>query len=231
MSYSILYRAIAIKSEKNPNRFLIISESGDNNVFDAYSPKKRYRSWSHDVFAHRLNFDFLTWEEIVQNVSELDFESGCYAVSGKNRTLKDHLSVYRRAVKNAKTLTELKELNCFFHIDHYQDSQYVKLLNFTTESELEGLDGEIKKGGGYGYIVTAWVNYNEIIPKVSRKRGPKKPITDPCMIRIEDKGYFLKKLKHGFRYTLSPCDLNTISRKRAVKLIETVLSEFKCEIV
>lgn len=230
MSYSILYRAIAIKSEKDPNRFLIISESGDNNVFDAYSPKKRYRSWSHDVFAHRQNFDFLTWEEIVQNVSELDFESGCYAVSGKNRTLKDHLSVYRRAVKNAKTLTELKELNCSFYVK-YSLGGNIEHFNFSTENELEGLDGEIKDKAGYKYISPVWINYSEIIPKVSRKRGPKKPITDPCMIRIEGKGYFLRKLKYGFRYTLSPCDLNTISRKRAVKLIETVLSEFKCEIV
>lgn len=64
MSYSILYKSMFIKTKRG---FIPMLQSGDNNVFEAYS-RKRVRSWCNLSFKDRNIF--LTRDEILAHIEE-----------------------------------------------------------------------------------------------------------------------------------------------------------------
>lgn len=216
MSYSILYRSIAVTSNTDPNKYIIFSEMGCNNVYDAsnYSGRmRRSRTWEMDVYIHRQKLEYLTLDEIKARVAELDFDSGCYAVYGRSdRSYNAYMAVYNKAIKNAMPFSEMFLSNlgifsvCYYDKEGKRNSQTVNNLDMLFD-RFNGLN-EV----GSKYVLASYINYNAIIPKRRRVRSNvKKDIKNPYVIYIEGSGWYVRSLRNGLiAYT---------SQKRGAKIM------------
>ena len=198
MSYSILYNAIAVRSEKNPNKFMIISQRGDNNVYDF--DRKRSRDWAYDGIAGMKN-TFHTWEEIEENVKKVDFESGCYQIYGKRRLdgekyRKGYLAAFKKAVKNAKTFAEYRSQGlASFSISIWEKYDHKGLISFESETEL---DNRLTENAGKDcFIIAQWVLTEKIFPK---KMIGQKKVTKQFYVQIQGRGFLNKMKSNKFLY-------------------------------
>ena len=230
MSYSILYNAIAVRSEKDPNRFMIITEKGDNNVYDENG--KRARDWGYDGIAGMRN-TFHTWEEIEDSVKGVNFESGCYQIYGKRRFTgeqyrKGYLAIFKKAIKNAKTFEEYrKEGLAIFSISIWDGDNHKGRIHFGTESDLNNHLAE--NAGKDCYIIAQWVLTEKIFPKkmVGQKKASKQK---QFYVRIKGAG-FLSKMKGSkffYSYIASESFSKAIAERHAARLTR---SGYECEVI
>ena len=199
MSYGILYRSIAIK-HPTEEKFLILSEYGDNNVWE--TNKRRARSWGGDCIAGSHRGKFCTPAELEASLRSIDFSSGCYAFYGGRRDFTSHWAVYKRAIKHAVEIDQLRNFGLNFRqwcgnsigysCKHVSDLE-------TLQSEQTRLEAE---GYSYYLIGNVWDDYyRKIYPKVKRVT---KVVQNPThVISIIGYGYFIKRSSRRLLYRYS----------------------------
>jgi len=228
MSYSILYNAIAVRSEKDPNKFMIITEKGDNNVYDENG--KRARDWGYDGIAGMRN-TFHTWEEIEDSVKGVNFESGCYQIYGKRRLTgeqyrKGYLAAFKKAIKNAKTFEEYrKEGLAIFSISIWDDNNHKGRIHFGTESDL---DNHLAENAGKDcFIIAQWVLTEKIFPK---KTVGRKKVSKQFYVRIKGRG-FLSKMK-GDKFFCNYIAIESFSKAIAERhAARLTRSGYECQVI
>ena len=216
MSYSILYNAIAVRSEKDPNKFIIISQRGDNNVYDGIAGMKN---------------TFHTWEEIESNVNRVDFESGCYQIYGKRcldgeKYRKGYLAAFKKAVKNAKTFAEYRSQSlASFSISIWDRYDHKGCISFESETEL---DNRLTENAGKDcFIIAQWVLTEKIFPK---KMVGQKKVSKQFYVRIKGRG-FLSKMKGSkflYSYVAGESFSKAIAERHAARLTR---SGYECQVI
>lgn len=155
MSTTILYRSIAIKCEtpdENGNDlFIIVSEAGSSNTWDTWPTNRRSRSWMQDTFCHGFGPNYwLTRDQILANVTacEKEFDGGCYKLVGRRwgSAMADYLRTYKRAMNNAKTFAELKEIGIVFKFQSGPQNNI-----YTVDSD-QSLQDAIKIARNVGHV-------------------------------------------------------------------------------
>lgn len=217
MSYGILYRAIAIKHPTQNDKFLILSEYGDNNVWE-HNNRRRARSWGGDCIAGSNRGNFCTAAELEAHLRTVDFNSGCYAVYGGRRDFASHWRVYRRAIQHAVPFDQAAKFGLYFsQWENNTRRTFRPILDFETlVSEQNRLDSE-----GHPYYLNAYVgdyDYNKIYPK--KKRAPRQPRKGSHVISLVGYGYLYKRSSRRVWHTWDKDIAKQYSEKEAAKLVE-----------
>lgn len=212
MSYSILYRAFAV-THPTKNEFLICEERGDNNVWEAYS-KRRARDWKGSVIAENYRGKFSTKEDFISEVSNIDFEGGCYAVYGKpKRNLKEHLALYNRAYKNAIPFEQFLKYNPrFVQWVNYERKMHPIISSFEDfEEQIENLTGNF-----YLILDIFDYQYSQIYPK--KKRIPRTNNGTHVLYIPYLNGYYKKRSSRRVWYSFTKEGAKKFSEATAKRL-------------
>lgn len=229
MSYGILYRAIALKHPIENDKFLILSEYGDNNVWEVNN-RRRARSWAGDCIAGSNRGAFCTASELEAKLRTVDFDSGCYAVYGGRRDFASHWRVYKKAIKNAVAFDQLPKFGLYFS----------KWVNGTRHSfpqihDLENLQSEQSRldGEEHSYYLNCYVSdwdYSQIYPK--KRRVSREPRKGTHIISVVGYGYLTKRSARRIWHTYYKSHAKQYSEKEAIKLAEILNKRgFGCQFV
>ena len=259
MSYTILYAKQFIKIDENNVIPFILQ--GDNNVYE--SDRKRARDWGN---SYMFNKTIITSNEaLMQEVEKLKFETiercdeyvkqydGNWAYDekrfgyhtgiaiGGNHTTKTTFGMfknfYTNGIKDAKTIEELRELNCSIgmRVYRWKDSDITDkgieikpdVMFMTTEdavNKIKEYEEYYKLHNVYLYLFA--YGMDRAIAKLKKPKQPKQKVKVDHYFRIDTPfGYFLKNTKNGFRYgTWSAKAFRT--EKDALKVIAKLQMKF-----
>jgi hypothetical protein len=202
MSYNILYRAFALKNDKN--EYLVFTETGDNNVREGFTNKVT-RDWALSPMIHGGKLEFLPEQCIKDIISEVNFEDGSYATYGKRkREFAPYWAIIKRAIKNAIPLENCTDY-ATFAVYSFDKGEYRTMLTTLTECEIKvAFTCEKDLMGENGYLVCSRVNYNAIYPKRQRATNPN-PIPKKFAVRlIQSGGYFKRRTTRRIKYAFYP---------------------------
>ena len=234
MSYTILYAKQFIKIDENHVIPFILQ--GDNNVYE--SDRKRARDWGNSyAFTKTMitsnaalmqeieRFKLDTIERCDENVKQYD---GTWAYDekrfgyhtgiaiGGNHTTKTTFGMfknfYANGIKDAKTIEELRELNCSIGMRVYRwreediTSKGLEIkpdvMFMTTEDAVNKIkEYEDYYNGHNVYLYLFAYGMDRAIAKLKKPKQPKQKTKVDHYFRIDTPfGYFLKNTKNGFRY-------------------------------
>ena len=259
MSYTILYAKQFIKIDENHVIPFILQ--GDNNVYE--SDRKRARDWGNSYAftktmitsnaalmqeVEKLKLD--TIERCNEYIKEYD-ETWAYdekrfgyhtgIAIGGNHTTKTTFGMfknfYANGIKDAKTIEELRELNCSIGMRVYRwreediTSKGLEIkpdvMFMTTEEAVNKIkEYEDYYEGHDIYLYLFAYGMDRAIAKLKKPKQPKQKVKVDHYYRIDTPfGYFLKNTKNGFRYgTWSAKPFRT--EKDALKVITKLQMKF-----
>ena len=236
MSYTILYAKQFIKIDENNVIPFILQ--GDNNVYE--SDRKRARDWgnsyaftktmitSNEALMQEVEkLKLETIERSNENVKQYDetwafnekhFGYHTGIAIGGNHTTKTTFGMfknfYANGIKNAKTIEELRELNCSIGMRVYRWREEditskgleIKRLRSTMFMTTEDAVNKIKEYEDYyaGHNVYLYLfahGMDRAIAKLKKPKQPKQKTKVDHYFRIDTPfGCFHKSTKNGFRY-------------------------------
>lgn len=252
MSYHIFYRSVAIAVPDG--KFVIVSESGDNNVYNATGKNKwkRSRTWQSDVLVSNRRNGFYTDLATItdqlngmekkrrenpydpeDNKSALGWFEGV-ALYGKHTSAtfaKNMIAFYRRAIKNAKTIEQYNELGITFYIRTGSDVQHGKEYQIRSTDDLVKYITEFgQEFAGKYYTITAKVwdsSWTKLYPK--KVRGVKINTGD-YILRVND-GYYLRGGGRRIRYGYSKQSARHMTEKAANNLYNKLRPKFSAQTI
>jgi len=232
MSYTILYAKQFIKIDETHVIPFILQ--GDNNVYE--SDRKRARDWgnsyaftktmitSNEALMQEIEkFKLETIERSNENVKQYDetwafnekpFGYHTGIAIGGNHTTKTTFGMfknfYANGIKNAKTIEELRELNCSIGMKVWKDSDITDkgieikpdVMFLSTEQAVAVIKEyeEYYKGHNVHLYLFAY-GMDRVIAKLKKRKAPKQKEKVDHYFRIDTPfGYFLKNTRNGFRY-------------------------------
>lgn len=234
MSYTILYAKQFIKIDENNVIPFILQ--GDNNVYE--SDRKRARDWGNSYAftktmitsnealmqeVEKLKLD--TIERCDEYVKQYD-ETWAYdekrfgyhtgIAIGGNHTTKTTFGMFKNfyvnGIKDAKTIEELRELNCSIGMKVYRwrDSDITDkgieikpdVMFMTTEQTVAAIKEYEDYYAGHNIFLYLFAyGMDRVIAKLKKPKQPKQKTKVDHYFRIDTPfGYFLKNTKNGFRY-------------------------------
>lgn len=259
MSYTILYAKQFIKIDENNVIPFILQ--GDNNVYE--SDRKRAKDWGN---SYMFNKNIITSNEaLMQEIERLKLdtiercddyvkqydETWAYdekrfgyhtgIAIGGNHTTKTTFGMfknfYANGIKDAKTIEELRELNCSIGMKVYRwkDSDITdKGIEIKTDVMFTSTEQAVEKIKEYEeyykghnvYLFLFSYGMDRAIAKLKKPKQPKQKEKVDHYFRIDTPfGYFLKNTKNGFRYgTWSAKPFRT--EKDAKRSLDTLQKKF-----
>lgn len=247
MSYHIFYRSLAIAV---PNgKFIIVSESGDNNVWECSGRRqRRARDWQSDVLISNRHNGFYTdlatitnqlngmeqsrrenpYDPADKNAALGWFEG--IALSGKHTSAtyaKDMIAFYRKAIKNAKTIEEYREFGVTFSIRTGSDVQHGKDYQVRSTDDLVKYIAEFgQEFAGQYYVITATVPDNSWANLHPKKVRVARVNEGNFVIRIND-GYYVRGTGRGVKYSWLKSHARRMSETVATKLVAKLQPKYK----
>lgn len=220
MSYNIFYKAIAVQHPTEP-KFLILSERGDNNVWEA-NGRRRARSWGGDSMVGCGQGQFRTAAEIETDLRTVDFDSGCYAVYGGRRDFEAHWSLYKRALKNPITFETASRFGLSFSLWSGHTNNRVNV-----PADFDAFCAERDRLFSDGWQGNFWLvayiddwDYKKLFPRKPRQnRQPRKGTHVVYMVGY---GYLYKRSSRRVWCCYGIDNAKQYSEREATKLAETL---------
>lgn len=235
MSYTILYAKQFIKIDENHVIPFILQ--GDNNVYE--TDRKRARDWgnsyaftktmitSNEALMQEIErFKLDTIERCDEYVKQYDdtwaFDEKRFGYHtgiaiGGNHTTKTTFGMfknfYANGIKDAKTIEELRELNCSIGMRVYRwrkediTSKGLEIkpdvMFMTTEDAVNKIkEYEDYYAGHNIYLYLFAYGMDRAIAILKKPKQPKQKVKVDQYFRIDTPfGYFLKNSKYGFNYS------------------------------